>query len=722
MRIRRPAVALALLAALGAAVEVEGAKRLTLERLYVLPRVIGTSPRSVVWSGDSQRVAFLWNDEGTNFLDVWTAEVANPKPVRITQMPRLQPVAGSSEEAIEKSLQAERDRGVQAVVWYPDGRSLLFVFRGDLYRVEPGSSPQRLTETPAAESEPRFSPNGTLAFLRGGDLFLMDSAGIRQLTRRAQPSVAIESFRWSPDGKRLAFVETDRRAVPLRKIPDYLRTETDVNAIHRALPGEESESRRLAVVEASGGKPRLLDRGGSPLDPLFSYEWSPASRALLVDTSDLYVKDRRLLSIDTESGRFTEIYREVNPSNVTAQWSASWAPDGKGTVFVSDRDEDYHLCYLAGPGETPRRLTRGSWAVAEFEVRPNGIFFVANAGRPEERHLFRVPLEGGEPVKLTLRPGTHTPFVSPDGRWAALHFSSDESPPDLLLTETAGAAAKSEVQVTRSPLPEFAEYTWAKPEYVTFKSQVDGATLHGRLTLPPDLDRSKKYPAILGSVYSNTVRNQWGGRTAHPTWGLDQYLVQERYVLLNVNIRGSWGHGKAFRQGIRLDYGGIDTEDLYAGVRYLESLGFVDMKRVGIWGSSYGGLLTCMSLFKKPGVYRAGVAGAPATNVFHATTGEMRVMMRPQDQAKEYEKASAYTFAEGLQDHLMIIHGMRDSIVLFKDSVVLVERLIRLGKDVDFVVLPDSQHGWDTEGLSQTLFAFRKLVGHFDRHLGRGPR
>jgi dipeptidyl-peptidase-4 len=156
-------------------------------------------------------------------------------------------------------------------------------------------------------------------------------------------------------------------------------------------------------------------------------------------------------------------------------------------------------------------------------------------------------------------------------------------------------------------------------------------------------------------------------------------------------------------------------------VKYLETLGFVDMDRIGIWGSSYGGLLTCMSLFKKPGVYKAGVAGAPATNVWHATTGEMRVMMAPQDQPEEYADASAFTKAAGLEDHLLIIHGMRDRIVLFRDSIALTQRLMSMGKDVDLVALPNSRHGWDTEGNYQTIFAFNKLVGHFEKYLGKGP-
>ena len=157
-------------------------------------------------------------------------------------------------------------------------------------------------------------------------------------------------------------------------------------------------------------------------------------------------------------------------------------------------------------------------------------------------------------------------------------------------------------------------------------------------------------------------------------------------------------------------------------MKYLETLDYADTSRVGIWGSSYGGLLTCMSLFKKPGIYKAGVAGAPATNVFHALTGEMRVMMSPWDEAAAYEGASAFSHAAGLRDPLLIIHGMSDRIVLYKDSLALVERLMKLGKNVDLVTLPSSRHGWDREELYQTRFAFKKLVEYFDRYVkGVGP-
>ncbi len=704
---------------------------LTLERLYSLPRLIGTTPKGMAWAGDSRRVAFLWNDEGTNFYDVWTTDVDGAAPVRVTSLPRPDlpvPEPGADPAALRRAVAAELDPGVTAVTWHPDGTRLLFAFRGDLYLVSPGGTPASLTTTPGAEMRAAFEPGGWLAYVVDGDLWVQDlsSASPRPpapVTKLAAPGVAVDSFRWSPDGRSLAFVETDRRGVPERGIPDYLTDETAMVTVRRAYPGEPSERRRLGVVGRDGGAVRWVDRGGDSLDPIFGYAWSPDSGRLVVDTSDLYVKDRRLLLADARSGRSTLLRREADPHNVTAQWWAGWAPDGAGVYYVSDRDEDYHVYFVDAAGGEPRRVTSGAWAVFDVTVTPRGLVIVGNPERAEERHVLRVPFDGGPPVRASSRSGTHTPVVSPDGRWAAVHFSSDEVPPDLFLTRLDGGQGSldDERRVTTSPLPEFAEYAWVAPRYVTFPQHQDDATLHGRLMLPPGFDPARKYPAILGSVYTNTVRNQWGGRTAHPTWGLDQYLLQQGYVLLVVDISGSAGHGKAFRQRIRLDYGGIDVEDLYSGVRYLVDEGFVDPDRIGIWGSSYGGLLTTMSLFTKPGVYKAGVAGAPATNVFHALTGEMRVMMRPQDHPAEYADASSYTKAAGLEDQLLIIHGMRDRIVLFKDSVTLVEQLALHGKDVDLVALPNAEHGWDTEGLYQTRFAFRKLVEHFERYLGTGP-
>jgi dipeptidyl-peptidase-4 len=315
-----------------------------------------------------------------------------------------------------------------------------------------------------------------------------------------------------------------------------------------------------------------------------------------------------------------------------------------------------------------------------------------------------------------VHPGTHSPVPSPDGRWVADLFSSDTIPPDLHLLDGTGRDDAGR-RVTVSPLAELARYRFTAPRYVTFPSRADGATLHARLLLPPGRADGARVPLIVGSAYSNTVRNQWGGRNAHPLWGLDQVLLEKGFAILAVDVAGSSGHGTAFRRRIRLDYGGIDVEDLHSGVEWAVREGIADSARVGIWGSSYGGLLTTMSMFTKPGVYRAGVAGAPATNVWHALTGEQRVMMRPQEQMAEYAAASSHTKADGLRGALMIIHGVRDPVVLYRDSAWLTQYLIQMGREVELVTLPDAGHGWDLEGLAQTRYAFKRLVGYFMRWL-----
>ena len=145
-------------------------------------------------------------------------------------------------------------------------------------------------------------------------------------------------------------------------------------------------------------------------------------------------------------------------------------------------------------------------------------------------------------------------------------------------------------------------------------------------------------------------------------------MIEKQFVVLQVDVRGSVGHGREFREHLLRNFGGIDVEDLHSGAEYLRTLAYVDMDRLGIWGSSYGGLMTTMSLFKKPGVYKAGVASAPATNLWHATTGEVRAARRPDCDPEVFRKdAPSASYGENLQDHLLIIHGMQDDIVLFKD-------------------------------------------------------
>ncbi len=705
------------------------ARTLTLDRLYSLPSIIGTKPESPAWSPDSKHLAFLWNNAGMPFLDVWVVDVPDGKPVRLTSMPepQLPSAPGTDIAKLEQQARAETDHGISALAWSSDARHLYFLLHGKLFQLVPGRAPEPLAAGLPAIAQIAVSPRGGSLALEtaAGELYTLDlehGTNPTKLYATTQPATGAEEFQWSPDGLHIAFIEDDRSHMPLRGIPDYLTPETTLTEVRRPFPGEPAERRRLGILSAAGCPVVWAALGGDPQDLFYDVSWSPDSRTLLVDRSDLYIKDRRLSLVDAATGKPTLLVEEKDPRNVTDQWWSAFTPDGLGIVYTSDLNaNDYQVFYEPLTGGSPRPLTTGNFAVfsAELSTQDKSLFAVTNQGRAEERQVFRVPLAGGASRQITQAAGTHTPVTSPDGRYLADIFSDDLTPPDLYLQPTAPGSKPR--QLTHSPLPEFNQYHWIAARYVDFPNIHDGTSLHARLTLPANFDPHKRYPAILGSVYSNTVHNQWGGRIFHPTWGLDQYLAQQGYVLINVDISGSSGYGKAFRQRIAQDYGGVDVEDLYSATRYLVSTGYVDPQRLGIWGSSYGGLLTTTSLFVHPGVYKAGVAGAPATSLFHALTGEMRTMMAPQDHMEQYARSSAFLKSGGLEDHLMLLQGMRDQVVLFKDSVTLTQRLILQSKDVTLVPLPNAPHGWDTEGLALTRYAYHKLADYFRTWLGEGP-
>ncbi|MEO7430616.1 MAG: DPP IV N-terminal domain-containing protein, partial [Dokdonella sp.] len=491
---------------------------LTIERLYSLPSIIGTRPENPQWSPDSRRLAFLWNDEGTNFRDVWIADARGGKPVRITSMPRPEnpPNPGSDVAQLQRVARAESDPGVSELVWAPDGRHLVFVVHGALYQVLPGQPAQRLGSDDTSASQIAASIRArSIAYLSAGNLWTADLAGskpaFRKIRSRANRDVEVESFVWSDDGARLAFIETDASQVPTRGIPDYLGESSRLIDVKRPYPGEPSESRRLGVVATSGGDVQWMDLGDNLLEPIFGVRWSPDGTHLLVDKSDLYVKDRRLLVLDVDTGRSHALVREINPKNVTAEWWAEWAPDGRGVYFTSDRDNDYHVYFQSLEGGEPKAMTAGPWAVFSASLSPaaHALFVVTNAGNAESRRVSRVPLDGGPPELLTQAEGAHRPSVSPDGTLLADLHSNDVTPPDLYLQSANRPSAKAPIvrQVTHSPVPEFTDYHWVAAKYVVFPNVNDGTPLHARLTLPPDFDPAKKYPAILGLAYSNTVHD-----------------------------------------------------------------------------------------------------------------------------------------------------------------------------------------------------------------------
>ncbi len=403
--------------------------------------------------------------------------------------PAMPPADTTDFKKLEQIAHAESDHGISSAVWSADGQHLLFLLHGQLFEVSPGQQPQRLAEALPAIAEIIPSPMGPNTALRtaNGDIYLLNTS--QPVYRSPAKDVFAEELHWSPDGQRIALIEADLRQMPVRGIPNYLTDETTMTLVKRPFPGEPSESRRIGIVSAqSSGQAsstRWATLDGTPMDLLFGLSWSPDSRTLLVDRSDLYIKDRRLLLIDTSTGASTLLVRQQDPKNVTAEWWSSFGPDGKSIYFTSDHDTpDYQVYVKPLTPAPPIPVTSGRFAVFASSLAARSLFITTNEGSVEQRQTFRVPLPSGAPQQLTFTPGTHTTVPSPDGHYLADIFSSDATPPDLFLIDTT-APKPTPHQVTNSPLPEFAAYHWSIARYVDFPNVHDGTNLHARLTLPP---------------------------------------------------------------------------------------------------------------------------------------------------------------------------------------------------------------------------------------------
>ncbi|WP_160735409.1 S9 family peptidase [Altericroceibacterium endophyticum] len=679
------------------------AQHLSIDALYSNPSITGTTPEGYAWNQDGTALAFLWNDAGEPFRDIWLYDVKSGTKTRLTAL---------SDQAASGSA------GVSEVAFLADG-SLALVLDGALYRRSSGGELQKVAGAPAGAAQLALSSDGRhLAFVSSEGLWLADGVGkAAHLAVPTEAKISVQSYEWAASASKLAYLLSDMRQTRQVEIAYDADGEPHRDVVSRAFPGDAYNiGYHVGTLDAVSGKAALVERDDEQ-DQVWSIGLSPDGSRLLLDSSDLTIKDRAIDVYDLASGKRTAFYRNHDDTQIRPDWQTVWAADGKGLITLLDDDGYNHLYRIAGPMQEPLAITEGEWEVASFRFDRDdrAIYFESSRDGMENRNWYRVAASGNGAVTPILpRPGTHEPVFGPDFDHYADRFSDDQTPPELYVGKTDGQGAMA--AVTHSPLPAFDAVQWAQVDYVDYTSHVDGAPLRARVMLPPDFDPERRYPVIVGSVYSDGLRNQWGGRVAHPTWGLDQNLVSRGYIIVQPEIRGSFGRGSEWNAPMLHSYGELDINDIQDAAQHMVDIGIADPDRIGIWGSSYGGLMTLMSLFKKPGFYAAGVAGAPATNVFHAYPEQEWIMGAAEgdDFPERFQDQSAYYQSAGLADPLTIIQGTKDQVVLYADTMALAQKMIQQGKDFNIVSLPGVGHAWDAHDLPTTRFAFHKLADFFD--------
>jgi dipeptidyl aminopeptidase/acylaminoacyl peptidase len=693
-----------------------------LERLFTRPFAWGTTPERVKWSKHGHTLAFLWNAEGRAFRDLYSYD---PETRALRRLTRLESESDPlTRSAAEKDVRRKNyllpDEGLTDFDLASDGSRAAFAYRGDLYlvRTEGSAPPFRLTRTKAAESAPQLSPDGTkIAFIRDSQLFTQDltTGQLWQATDiEGEGGASLAYYHWSPDGKRFLYTV---RAAPGRRVllPNYSGRLVTAQPLPRTLAGDPAPDTKLYVITADGRDLREMEPGpwGSKGYGSEGPEWSPDSNYILSRVVNPDLKQAQILTIDLVTRKATVAFEDRDAAWVELPFMA-WSPDSRQVLFTSERDGWSHLYRVKRDGGEAQQITHGTWEIHTEHTWARDpqwigdyIYYSSTEVSTAERQLYRIHPDGSGKERLTQKEGMNVGIESEDGRYTALLFADLSHPWDLFVNGE---------RVTTSPRAEFGEYPWPETRFVTFPSPKDHKTVAAKILMPPG--SAARRPAILfihGSGYATSVLKQWGAY--HDLrYAFNCYLANKGYVVMDMDYRGSSGYGRDWRTGVYLHMGGPDLEDVLGAVEYLRGLGNVDMQRVGIWGSSYGGFMTNMAMFVSPDTFRAGAAFSAVNDWenYNAFYTEQR-LAKPQENPEAYRRSSPITFAGLLKNHLLMVHGIVDSNVMFQDAVQLTEKLLHEGKDFEEAYYPEEDHLFARD--ESLIDAFRKASGFFDRWL-----
>jgi len=590
------------------------------------------------------------------------------------------------------------------------------------------------------QQAPVFSPDGTMvAFVRDNNIYLVKflygnsesqvtEDGKRNAVLNGIPDWVYEeefsfnrALEFSADSKMLAYIRFDETEVPSYSFPVFAGSNPHITAFEK-YPGDytykypktgEANSkvsvhtfdikskvtRKMQVpLDADGYIPRIrftqdpnklaiitLNRHQNRLDMYFGDPRSTVCKQVLRDESDAYIKE----------GVFDNII--FYPENFS---------------FVSEKSGYNHLYWYSMGGNLIKQVTSGNYEVKEFlgwDADDNSFYYISNEESPLRQAVYQIDRKGKK-TKLSSQPGLNSAQFSTNMKYYMNRYSNLNTPTVITLNDNTGKVLST--LVTNDNLKQtLSKYSVPQKEFFTFKTG-DGVSLNGWMMKPVNFSASKKYPVLLYQ-YSGP-----GSQQVLDTWSIswETYMASRGFIVVCVDGRGTGGRGAEFEKCTYLNLGVKEAKDQVATAQYMGSQPYVDKNRIGIWGWSYGGYMTIMSMSEGTPVFKAGVAVAAVTewNYYDTIYGE-RFMRTPKENAEGYKGSSAFTRADKLHGNLLLVHGMADDNVHFQNCAEYAEHLVQLNKQFDMQLYTNRNHG--IYGGNTRYHLYTKLTNFFEKNL-----
>jgi dipeptidyl-peptidase-4 len=587
----------------------------------------------------------------------------------------------------------------------PDGSNVAYVLRNNLYVED--LRDHRMTKLTNSTSSDEI--NGTF------DWVYEEEFGLR------------DGYRYSPDGKFIAYWQLDTRNVPVFSLvnnTDALYPK--VTAVKYPKVGQRNAACRVGVVLTAGGDSRWIEVPGDPSEHYIAFmEWAGKSGKISLQQLNRLQNTIQVIVADPRTGAVRTALTEHDPAWVDVQERVHFIHDDREFLWLSERDGWRHVYRAGENGGSITRLTSGDFDVMQLVAvdQPGGlVYFTASPDNATQAYLYCVRFDGSGCRRITPsdQPGSHGYQISHDARWAIHGYSAMNRVPAIELIRLPGhervrtlvenSALKHKVDALRKAKTEF------------FRVDIgDGVALDAFCMYPPDFDSGARYPLLVhvyGEPWGQTVLDEWGGGDHLWHW----MLAQEGYVIMSFDNRGTPApRGRAWRKAVYHQIGVLAPKDQARAVQeVLRRRPYLDPHRVGVWGWSGGGSMSLNAIFKYPDLYTTAIAVAPVANQrYYDTIYQERYMGLPGDNVDGYTQGSPINFAHQLKGNLLLIHGTGDDNCHYQGTEALINELIKHNKPFSMMAYPNRSHAI-SEGYNTSVHLRHLMMRYLKDHLSPG--
>ncbi|SEN51368.1 dipeptidyl-peptidase-4 [Duganella sp. CF517] len=693
------------------------AEKLTLDRIHADPSLSGPGVRSLKVSPDGARVTFLRGRDDNQFqLDLWEYNLKDKSTHRLVDSKILVPDENLSdaEKARRERARTASLKGILSYSWSPDGKQLLVPIAGNLYLIDVSKPDAARMVASGNVLDPKISPKGRyVSFVRDQNLFVIDLSNNkeRQLTTDGKGTIhngeaefvaqeemgQTSGYYWAPDDSAIAYKRYDDAPVPVVKRFEIYADRTDVIEQRYPAAGDPNVLVQLKIVSPVSGEIRNVDLGAEQDIYLVRADWSANGKALLFQRQSRDQKKLELVSVDAATLAQRVLITETSPTWVSIFDDLRFLGNDQGFIWPSERSGRKHLYLYDLNGKLLHPISSGEWGIDKLlavDEKNGRVFVQSNRDAVIDSQTYALKLDGSgadKPTRITEGDGWHDSSFSRNGEVFVDTWSDPDTPPQVSIRRPDGKMIGWLEHNELNANHPYGKYKDAhlRTEYGTLKAG-DGQTLYYSMIKPSGFSPVKKYPVYLstyGGPHAQHVARKWGNF-------FDQYMAQQGFVVWRLDNRGSFRRERAFTDANYLNLGKVEIEDQLTGIEWLGKQSYVDAKRIGVFGWSYGGFMTLRLLAQASDKIAMGVSVAPVTDwALYDTHYTEQFMSTPKANAAGYVSAGVYSHLDGLKSPLLLMHGMADDNVLFTNTTRMIDALVSRNVRFELMTYPGGKHG-----------------------------